>query len=235
MICEMVSFKKYAIVVSGLLLLVVQSFSTVNAADSQQQFDAGVVASKKGDYSTAVKAFESALAGGIDTPVLYYNLGVSYYRLEKYKESRNAFLKLTDDKKMAAIAAYNLGLVAAKQSNDKLAKQYFQQVIKSTTDKTLITLSETAIKRLDSDAKPVKKSEKRKRVEKNWNGYLSLTVANDSNVGLVNDDLEAVSQVSDTYLGLFAIAEGVVKGTRKEGYHLLALANFHNYMDQAVA
>src|SRR5688572_23158740 len=87
------------------------------AADRTQVFDDAVAAFRAGDYDAALRSFLVARHLGLDTPGLRYNLGVTYYRLQRYAEAQAAFEALSHDPLWSALAHYNLGLVAQRMGN----------------------------------------------------------------------------------------------------------------------
>jgi len=62
------------------------------------------------------------------SPRLTYNIGVLYYKLEQYSESRTYFTKLLSVDKYHALAKYNLGLLAYKSGDKQRAISWFQQL-----------------------------------------------------------------------------------------------------------
>ena len=66
------------------------------AQSAKDYFRQGIVASKQGNHTEALTAFEQAKAKGLDSAALHYNLGVSYFRLGRYQEAEQAFLRLVD-------------------------------------------------------------------------------------------------------------------------------------------
>lgn len=113
--------------------------TTVMAADPA--FDDGVAASKRGDHRQALEYFLDARTRGLDTPALYHNLGVTYYKLGRYAEARRAFLRVSESPKMRAVAFYNLGLVAQKQGNDDDARDWFRKAHRAATSRKLRQLA----------------------------------------------------------------------------------------------
>lgn len=59
------------------------SFSTLCIAQPENDFDKANIAYRNGDYNGAAKLYESILSNGKHSADLYFNLGNSYYKLEK--------------------------------------------------------------------------------------------------------------------------------------------------------
>jgi len=85
------------------------------AAAGTQAFNRAVTAFQTGNFQEALADFLEARREGIDSSQLTYDLGVTYYRLARYSEARHEFSALVDIPSLAALAHYNLGLVALRQ------------------------------------------------------------------------------------------------------------------------
>ena len=83
---------------------------------------------RRGDFITAAGLYEKASAAGFDDPVIFYNLGVTYYRLGRLDEAETAFATAAAHDQLAPISYYNLGLVARRQDEQRDARGWFQQV-----------------------------------------------------------------------------------------------------------
>jgi len=117
-------------------------------ADGAQAAEQGVTAFRAGDYQAALQSFLDALAAGLDTPGLRYNLGATYYRLQRYAEAEREFQALAPDPKWAPLARYNLGLTAQRADRPQQAIESFKEAYRTTTDPNLRTLAAAAIERL---------------------------------------------------------------------------------------
>ena len=82
------------------------------AAQDAPAFERGIAAFQSGDYAAALQSFLEAQRAGLDTAGLHYNLGATYYRLQRYPEAEREFQALARDPAWAALAGYNLGLIA---------------------------------------------------------------------------------------------------------------------------
>ena len=82
---------------------------------ADRYFEIGVRAAQKQQYQVALKAFVQAKSAGLDSPELHYNLGVVYYKLERFDKAASNFKRLIQNPEYSAVAFYNLGLVDLKQ------------------------------------------------------------------------------------------------------------------------
>jgi tetratricopeptide (TPR) repeat protein len=126
----------------------------VGAADRTQAFDDAVTAFRAGNYDAALRSFLVARHLGLDTPGLRFNLGVTYYRLQRHAEAQAAFEALSRDPLWSALAHYNLGLVAQRMGDLRQARAHFDQAHRATTDPKLRTLAGVALERLDTATLP---------------------------------------------------------------------------------
>ena len=132
------------------LFLCMASVQPAAAAPDAQAFDQGIAAFQAGDYGTALGSFLEAQRAGLDTPGLHYNLGATYYRLQRYSEAEREFQGLARSPGWAALASYNLGLIAQRTGRVELAKEHFARALRAATDQKLRMLAATALGRLES-------------------------------------------------------------------------------------
>jgi tetratricopeptide (TPR) repeat protein len=122
------------------------------AAQDAPAFERGIAAFQSGDYAAALQSFLEAQRAGLDTPGLHYNLGATYYRLQRYPEAEREFQALARDPAWAALAGYNLGLIAQRTGRVDFAKRQFELALRTATDRRLRELAATALGRLESAA-----------------------------------------------------------------------------------
>ncbi len=65
---------------------------------------------RSGLYREALVRYREANAAGLDSGLLQYNLGVTYYKLQQYPEAELWLERASHDATLAPLAAYNLGL-----------------------------------------------------------------------------------------------------------------------------
>lgn len=104
-------------------------------------FETGVTLFQEHDYAHALIYFYKAKELGFDKPALSYNIGVCHYKLEQYREAKDAFSITAQAQKMAPLAFYNLALVAMASKNYEEALSWLSKVINGTNDIKLRSLA----------------------------------------------------------------------------------------------
>jgi tetratricopeptide (TPR) repeat protein len=99
---------------------------------------------RAGVHRTALLRYREAAAAGLDSPLLHYNLGVAYYRLERYREAAAEFERAAADDRLAALAHYNLGLAQRALGDDVAAEGAFRAAADLSTNRDLRRLAERA-------------------------------------------------------------------------------------------
>ncbi|GFE81941.1 hypothetical protein GCM10011487_39410 [Steroidobacter agaridevorans] len=154
-----------------------------------QQFRSGSTAFQAGDYQKALSAFESALAQGMSTPALHFNIGVAAYRVGNYARAETAFKEVANTPAMAGLAYYNLGLVELKRNDSAAANRWFSRVEGATEDARLRQLAAAQL----GDVQPAAPT-------RQWVGYAGFGVGHDDNVALVsNSDVLGISDKADNF------------------------------------
>ena len=199
---------------SLIALLLFLSFNL--QASPETDFELGVKAFKSGDNEVAVKYFESAMHQGMNTVSLHYNLASSYYKVGRYEDAKRLFKLTYQTDAMRDLAEYNLGLVALKQKEWKLAREYFTSVINSGRDEKLTNLSQQQLTLLT-------KGEKRTKVTAFANiGY-------DDNI--VSASSESALNQSDSFYDVYASIDYLITGKRKDGWLVDASLYMLDYSD----
>lgn len=195
----------YYLPVIGLLLCVALAPLPVLAEGSsstqdnaRQQMQAGIVAFNRGDLEQARSLLEAASAQGLESSALHYNLGVVYYRLERYGLAREQFRILLGTPH-EDLARYNLGLVAQAQGHDREARNWFQQVAQSAQQEKLRRLARLQLQSGATASTPAPRS---------WLGFAALTTGYEDNLALLPDS--AASDRSDSFSELVLAGQGPV-------------------------
>lgn len=97
-----------------------QAYRSSTYAQARAAFD-------RSDYGSAATLFQRAERAGYPDPVLFYNLGIAYYRLQKYPEAEAAFATAASVDRLAPLSYYNLGLVAKRTGDNRDAHGWFRQ------------------------------------------------------------------------------------------------------------
>jgi tetratricopeptide (TPR) repeat protein len=146
-------------------------------------FAAGTAAFAAEDYSRALEHFEAALAAGLDTPAVHYNIGVCRYKLGLYPAARKAFAVIAERyPAMRGLAEYNLGLVALQMDDRARAERHFQAALDSTSDETIRHL---ASRQLGLDAE----AEIEQATKDEWLAIVDGRLGYDDNVLLLADEI----------------------------------------------
>ena len=187
-------------VVAAFLLLSVVPLRPAAAVDGAQAFEQGIKAFRAGDFPAALRAFLEARRAGLDTPGLHYDLGATYYRLQRYPEAEDEFQGLARDREWAALALYNLGLIAQRTGRGQQAIEYFSRAQLTTNDRDLSALAGTALARLG--APPPRTG-----------AVASLAGGYDSNAALTQDPTAAgISHQGDSFVEALASASHRLSG-----------------------
>lgn len=198
-----------ALTFSFLFLMLFSAHASAAVVDTKtnELFNKGVDAFGTGDYETALVWFTAAQEAGLDSAALHYNLGVSYFKLEKYKGAAAEFQRLLNDPGTEALARYNLGLIALRTQNQSEAQSHFQSALRlSGNDK----LKELAARQLE-------KLEKEPARSTTWSGYVSLGAGRDDNVTLDIEGTVDSSAVRDEFAELYAYGNVQLAGSQKNG------------------
>ena len=161
----------YRIISPALLLLVFLVTGTAGATTREEAnafFLQGVEAFRNDDFLSAREHFRNARCLGMDSPGLYYNLGVASYRLNEFSEAEEAFSSLQDNQAWRGLAFYNIALIAERQDNTQRARELYRAAWQ-TGDGRVSYLAEQALERLGDKAPP-------------YAVFLSLSLGHDGNV-----------------------------------------------------
>lgn len=124
------------------------------AVPGEPEFRGAVESFSAGAFERALQGFLAARRAGLDTPALHFNLGATYYRLQRYAEARGEFQALVRDPRWAALAHYNLGLTAQRMGEAGEAWVQFNLAHGDATDPGLRALAGAALQRLDGASLP---------------------------------------------------------------------------------
>ncbi|RJQ84639.1 MAG: hypothetical protein C4519_04695 [Desulfobacteraceae bacterium] len=185
-----------------------------------EMFDSGIQAFADGNYAKALALFQAAKRAGLNSPALRYNLGVTYFKLKRYKAARKEFEGLSAESETAPLAHYNLGLIARASGEKAQAKHHFQIAFRTATDEKLRRLADDRLRELTAAEK-----------DRWWWGYLSFTPGYDDNVALIADSEVLVGDVDDYFIEIIGSATAQLIGTRQNGLQLKATGYYQDYLD----
>lgn len=176
-------------------------------------FAAGLTASKAGDYQRALVHFNAAHAGGKDSAVLQYNMGVVHYKLGNFEASKSHFSRITGDTKWGALAEYNLGLLFEKTGSPQRANAHYRNAFERASTEKLRQLARSKIE-------PPPASSDSDDTDGSWTTYASFGTGLDDNVTLADSSLDTVSDDEDYFVDLVGAASRYLIGTYDDGWRL---------------
>jgi hypothetical protein len=183
---------------------------TAGAARAQPMdpFPAATAAFEAGDFLRALSLFQAARESGVDSAALYYNLGVSQYRVGDHAEAAATFALVRDRfPDFAALAEYNRGLAMLALGREEQARAAFERA-RAEGDERLRELAGRALDSLAPAPTPAAATAAR------WVGYFDGSVGHDDNVALVDAlSLPATISASSSFTELAGYA-GASLGNR---------------------
>ncbi|VAW67585.1 hypothetical protein MNBD_GAMMA09-2288 [hydrothermal vent metagenome] len=215
-----------------IFILALVFFMTGANASVESDFKQGVSYFNSGEYSSAVKKFESVRKQGVKSASLYYNLGSVYFKLKNYEMAEGYFVKLKNTAKMKYLAEYNLGLIAIEQNELDKARKYFKSVRDHSGDNKLVYLS-----RRQLSGRQLKKSELSvaeassmgSQKNRKWSAYVNGSLGYDSNINFAPAGLG--TEESATFFDAMVIADYLFSGTKSNGWTGDALLYTIRYSD----
>jgi tetratricopeptide (TPR) repeat protein len=206
---------------AGRLLPVLLCSLATSYAHADEAYELGIQAFNRGSYADAVAYFLTS--SDTSDPGLHYNLGVSYYKLGRYEEAGQSFLKVTESPELAAMGYYNLALVAARLNQPVLVTDWLQHAIESTDNPKLLALAHAMLERYppQEDAENVHETLASAAASNApWSGFLVGETGYDSNVILRSDSQTlSTSDQDDTFVDVYGYANRRL-GTLQNGLEL---------------
>jgi len=120
-------------------------------------------------YWAALLRYRQAAEAGMDSPLLYYNMGVAHYRAKQHIRARTALLKALQAPGLRVLAQYNLGLNAYAAGDMEDALNWFRQARDQEENPKIRELAIVAISRIRSQQRaqdPILVREDRRREER---------------------------------------------------------------------
>ncbi len=174
---RLVRWTTYAWLVLATTLAAMPAVAADNAS-----FVAARDAFAAGRYDDALSLFRAALAEGVDSAALRYNIGVCLYRLGEHADAERTFAELAARyPEFRAIAAYNRGLalLALERTEDAVAAF---EVARAIGDERLAPLAAAALAELE-----VRRVAEPAPPRSLWSGYADFRVGHDDNVALLDE------------------------------------------------
>ncbi|HEV7135722.1 MAG TPA: tetratricopeptide repeat protein, partial [Steroidobacteraceae bacterium] len=178
----------------------------------EADFRAGIELFRQSDFREALQHFLRAQQAGLDTPVLQYDLGVTYYRMGRYARASAQFRRLLRDPHFGDFARYNLGLIARRRGDQALAQHRFSTVAAAARSSALRALAQAQLRPIKPRAAA---SEPRGR---SWHGVLETGGGFDDNVALLpRYSPLIVAGGGSPLLRAYAAASGSLSGNARHG------------------
>lgn len=130
-----------------ILIICVAAFVALPAAaqlTGRQAMLEGNALFRSGLYRAALLRYREAAATGADSPLLAYNLGVTYAKLGQLDEAASYLRQAASDAALAPLAAYNLGLVHRAAGERDAAAAEFRRAAGLARDRSFRRLAQNA-------------------------------------------------------------------------------------------
>lgn len=190
---------------------------------AETRFSAGVAASQQGDHQSALQHFLAARRQGMQNDALYYNLGVTYYRLGRLERAAAMFEKLTASPETAALAWYNLGLIAHAQGDEQGAVEGFiraESAARTAKMRELARSARTSLRETDAPA-----------IEPRLVTWIELGAGYDDNVLLLPRTFNTGTDREDAAARLTGFAQLLVAGDHDNGWLFEGVTHQERYRD----
>lgn len=214
---------------SAMLVLGLTLSMAALPADERTAYREGLEAFQNTDYGLALRHFQQAEQAGLGGVRLYYNLGVTHYRLGHYEEARDYFSRIQNDAEWGALAEYNLGLIAERQDDFIRAAEHYRAASRKTDSEKIRALAQSRldlISGLETDSTD--------DAGGGWVVYLSGTAGHDDNPALVEQTQLLTASGSDAFMEVIGNASGYLRGGPRDGIRLSAgfYGRRYNDMDE---
>ncbi|HET9865110.1 MAG TPA: tetratricopeptide repeat protein [Steroidobacteraceae bacterium] len=160
------------------------------SGEALARFSEAKAAFEAGEFSKARALFELAAEAGLEGPAVQYNIGSAAYRGGNLPRAEQAFREVARTPAMAAMAYYNLGLVALERRDEREARDWFERSLQlASPEGNLKALASSRLAELPEARAPGA-----------WSYYTRAGIGYDDNVALRSASLDtAASGDSDEY------------------------------------
>jgi hypothetical protein len=125
----------------------------------------------------------------MEGPAIHYNIGAAAYLGGDLPRAERAFREVARTPSMAALAHYNLGLVALRRRDEREARDWFEQTTQDIPDERLAALALQRLAELPESRAP-----------NFWSYYLRSGAGYDDNISLRSGSIESsATGDADTY------------------------------------
>ena len=141
-----------SLIIGAALLAPLPGLADTGAA--QAAFDKANTAFRNDDYAAALAGYNEALALGKDSARLFYNMGLAHYHLGQYSQARSAYTEAAKDRGLAALAYYQLGVLANREGDRESAETWFKRSRAEADSPRLRRLSAQALETIGASSPP---------------------------------------------------------------------------------
>lgn len=123
-------FRSSGLAIASLILgitLLAPSPAVADTEAAQAAFEKANTAFRNDDYAGALAGYNDALNLGKDSARLFYNMGLAHYHLGQYSQARWAYTEAAKDRRVAALAYYQLGVLANREGDKASAENWFKR------------------------------------------------------------------------------------------------------------
>jgi len=186
-----ISRNLYHSIVALLVAAFLLQSSVVFASDESKASEKnGVAAYEAGEYKKALEYFTDAIRHGSTEPSLYYDIGVTHYKLKQYAEADEAFKKVAESPKWESLALYNRALIAYRTNQPELAEQLITASIRLSQSPGLTALNFSLRDRLENHV----------LAKSPWSELVYFGLGYNDNVVLSEAGATAISGKSDAFM-----------------------------------
>lgn len=202
-------------------------------------FQQGIEAVKQQNYSLAIEHFQRGLAHDALTTdqrsVVYFNLGVCYYRIAMYDKAVHSFKEAMSSHLLLWRSVFNLALVAEKQQRWRYAGKLYKKTIDNSNDNQLLNLAQQKLDQLLLSNQLTLADINQKfdiYIPTQWRAVLSSAAGHDSE--LVDPKDFSGSGSEDRFYEIFAAAYRplLVAGNRYWVFSTLAYAQRYESIEE---
>jgi tetratricopeptide (TPR) repeat protein len=189
--------------------------------DALARFSEAKTAFEAGNFSKARALFEQAAAAGIDGPAVQYNIGSAAYLGGDLPRAERAFREVARTPEMAALAYYNLGLVALERRDEREARDWFERSVQDAEpDGRLKALASSRLAELPEARAPGA-----------WSYYTRAGIGYDDNVALRSASLDSAGSGDSDEYGEIVFASSYSIGAWRvdTGGSVLQYASLHDF------
>jgi tetratricopeptide (TPR) repeat protein len=195
--------------------------SSILHASEQSEYSIrqGVAAYEAGEYQKALEYFAEAVRLGASQAALYYDIGVTHYKLKQYDQADEAFRIVAQSPKWEPLALYNRALIAYRQNQLELANEYATKSISLSKSPGLVAQNYRLLDRL----------EKGNQDYPSWSKLVYLGLGYNDNVLFTEAGASSISGEGDTFVDFVGRLRRTFGSPDSKKLKFLVQANLRDY------